>query len=206
MFVIVVTGGLGAGKSTACEYFRSRGATVVGLDEVAARVLAKGSPTLGMVAKHFGDDVLYADGSLDRAALAREAFSSVEATAALNDIVHPAVAREVGPALAEIRMMPHQPDVVVLEVPLLAEAPVFAELADEVVAIVAPEHLRVERAVARGMSDVDARRRIRVQATDAERAEMADVVIANDRDEDAFLERLAQYWEERVAKHGGASS
>lgn len=199
MHIIVLTGGLGAGKSTAAEYLRSRGALVLDLDVIASTLLEKGSPTLDAVAREFGEDeVLLADGSLDRSALARIAFSSLESTRRLNAIVHPAVAREVGPALREIRLMPDQPEVVVLEVPLLAEAPVFAEMADEVLAIVAPLELRVARAAGKRMSEADARRRIAVQATDAERAELADDVIVNDGGEEEFLAELARYWERTV--------
>ncbi len=203
MFILVITGGLGAGKSTAAEYFRSRGATIVDLDDVASRTLSKGSAVLDRVAQEFGaDEVLLADGSLDRAALARAAFASPESSARLNAIVHPAVAGEVGPALRELDMLPMRPEVVVLEVPLLAEAPVYRELADRVLAIVAPVSVRVARAEARGMSEADARRRVRCQATDAERAALADEVIVNDGDQDAFLAALAEFWERDVAPGG----
>lgn len=203
MFVLVITGGLGAGKSTAARIFRERGAVVLDLDEVAARQLGKGSPLVRRIASEFGEDVLYADGSLDRPALARAAFASPQDAERLNAIVHPAVAREIGPALQELRLMPDQPDVVVVEVPLLAEAPVYRELADEVLAIVGPESVRISRAVARGMSEADARRRVACQATDAERAELADTVIVNDGDEAAFLEVLERYWHETIAPRVG---
>jgi dephospho-CoA kinase len=154
------------------------------------------------VAEEFGPDVLLADGSLDRAALARAAFGSAEATARLNAIVHPAVAREIGPALAELRLMPNPPSAVVLEVPLLAEAPVFAQIADIVVAIVAPQELRVQRATQSGFAEADVRRRLAVQASDAERAALADVVIVNDGSLERFLGELERVWSELVAESG----
>ena len=199
MKVVVITGGIGAGKSTAAEFFRGRGAVVVDSDRVAAHVLEKGSPLLDRVVAEFGPEVLLADGSLDRPALAREAFGSLESTMRLNAIVHPAVAREIGPAIADLRLLPDPPDVVVIEVPLLAEAPVFAELADDVIAIVAPQEVRISRAVAAGRAEDDARRRLAVQASDAQRAELADVVIVNDNDKDRFLGELQRVWEERLA-------
>lgn len=194
MQILVLTGGIGAGKSTASDYFRSCGAVVLDFDAIASDVLRRDSHVLDRVAEAFGEEVLLADGSLDRAALARAAFASPETARRLNQIVHPAVAREVGPALADIRLMRNQPDVVVLEVPLLVEAPVFAELADHVLAVVAPEDVRIARVVARGMAESDARRRLRVQATDAERAEMADTVIVNGGSLEAFLASLADFW------------
>ena len=199
MYTIIVTGGLGSGKTTAAEYFAERGATVICADDLAHQVLSKGSMTLEEVAREFGDDILYADGSLDRPALARAAFDSKAATERLNEIVHPAVYLRTLAALRDLRLSPVPPDVVVLEVPLLVEAPQLVELADEVVAIVAPEHVRLERAKARGMSEPDAYRRLHHQATDAERAQLADVVIANSGDMAAFEEQLRQYWDTRIA-------
>jgi len=202
MRVVVITGGIGAGKSTASGFLRDKGAIIIDADLVAAQVLEKGSPVLARVAEEFGPDVLLADGSLDRAALARAAFASTEATARLNAIVHPAVAREIGPAVADLRLMPNPPSAVVLEVPLLAEAPVFAQIADLVVAIVAPQELRVVRAIQSGFAEADVRRRLAVQASDAERAVLADVVIVNDGSLERYLGELERVWSELVAEGG----
>jgi dephospho-CoA kinase len=193
MFVVVITGGLGAGKSTAADFFRRHGAVVLDLDDIAKHTMVKGSPVLQRVADEFGPDVLLADGSLDKAALAREAFGSPERAAALNAIVHPAVAREVGPALSDLRLMQQPPEMVVIEVPLLAEAPIYAELADAVLAVVAPESMRLSRAVARGMSERDAKQRIALQATDAERSALADRVVINDGEREALDRQLEDF-------------
>jgi dephospho-CoA kinase len=202
MLTIVLTGGLGAGKTTAADYFNERGATCITLDDIARRLLVPGSHELDSVIDAFGEGVLTEGGALDREALARAAFTSPAASARLNAIVHPAVAREVGPALRELDMLPMKPTVVVLEVPLLPEAPVFRELADQVLAIQAPVEVRVARSVARGMSEDDARSRIACQATDEERAELADDLIDNDGDLDSFLVSLERYWDERVIARG----
>ncbi|PKQ14892.1 MAG: dephospho-CoA kinase [Actinobacteria bacterium HGW-Actinobacteria-7] len=203
MRVLVLTGGLGAGKSTASEFLRERGATIVDLDDVARHALGPDSSLLPMLAEEFGPEVLSEDGSLDRAALARFAFESPASAARLNALTHPVVAREVGPALADLRLLATQPRMVVLEVPLLAEAPVFAELADEVLAISAPVEVRIRRAVAKGMDEDDVRRRIAAQATDAEREALADIVISNDDGIEAFLGKLDAFWEQRF-DGGGA--
>lgn len=203
MLVIVLTGGLGAGKSTAAEFFRVRGAVTLDLDRIAEHALAPGSAVLERVAAEFGaDDILLADGRLDRPALARKAFASPAATALLNSIVHPAVAAEVGPALTSLRLLAEPPSAVVLEVPLLVEAPVFAELADCVLAVVAPESVRLARAVERGMDEAEARRRIRAQATDAERAALADAVIVNDGPRARFEAQLESFWDAHCSVGG----
>lgn len=202
MHVIALTGGLGAGKSTASAFFRERGAVVVDLDEVAAHLLQPGSPLLERVAKVFGPQVICADGTLDRAALAEEAFSSHERVAQLNAIVHPAVAAEVGPAVAECRLMPDPPEVIVFEVPLIVEAPIFAELADEIVAISAPVDMRVHRSMKHGRAREDAQRRIALQATDEQRKAIADYVIVNDGTREDFEQKLDDYWNKHLMAGG----
>lgn len=202
MRIVVLTGGLGAGKSTAAEFFRERGAVVICLDTVARELMAPGSALLNKVGEEFGPAVVAADGSLDREALARVAFASPDLSARLNAIVHPAVAAEVGPAIDDLRLLPHPPEVVVLEVPLLAEAPVFAELADEVVAIEAPVELRVARAVSRGLTEEQARARVAAQAPDSARAELATATVVNAGTEPEFRKALEGLWSERIAAPG----
>lgn len=196
MYVIAVTGGLGSGKSVACEYFRSRGAVVISLDDIAHQVLVPGTPVYSAVVAQFGHGVVDSDSRIDRSALADAAFQDGEGTERLNAIVHPAVVREVSEGITNLRLMEHPPRVVVFEVPLLVEAPVFADVADTVLSLDAPEHLRIERVVAQGRSDSDARRRISRQATDAERAALADTVISNTGSLEEFLGKLEEYWDE----------
>jgi dephospho-CoA kinase len=145
-----------------------------------------------------------ADGRLDRAALARRAFATDEATRRLNAIVHPAVAREIGVSLDQLRLLPEPPLALALEVPLLAEAPVFAEIADVALAIVAPENVRIARAVSAGMTEDEARRRVSRQASDAQRAALADAVIINDGSKGDFIDALGAFWREYVAPVGPA--
>jgi dephospho-CoA kinase len=199
MRVVVVTGGIGAGKSTAGEFLRSKGAIAIDTDRVADALLEKGSPVLAHVAEEFGPDILAPDGSLDRSALADAAFRSLKSTRTLNAIVHPAIAREIGPSIANMRLLPDPPSVVVLEVPLIVEAPVFAEIADVVLAIAAPAEARVERAIAAGRAEDDVRRRLAVQASDMRREALADVVIENAGSIEEFLGELERFWEERLA-------
>jgi dephospho-CoA kinase len=199
MFVVTLTGGIGAGKTEAAEFFRHKGAVVVDLDDVASHLLGPGSPIIGQIADAFGDDVVSPDGVLDRAEVARRAFESPESARRLNDIVHPSVVREVGPALTDLQLLPHPPNVVVVVVPLLVEAPVFAEFADDVLAITASKETRATRATGRGLSAEDVEARMRCQATDEARAELADHVVVNEGTLDDFQEALGQYWDEVVS-------
>lgn len=176
------------------------GAFALDLDEVAKDLMSPGSELLGKVGEAFPGCVA-ADGSLDREALARQAFASPERCARLNAIVHPAVVREVGPAITDLRLLPQRPHVVVMQVPLLAEAPVLAELADLVVAVSAPEDVRITRAVRRGMTEADARARLACQSSDAEREALADVVLRNTGTLEELRAAVERMWKERVGPH-----
>lgn len=199
MYVIALTGGIGAGKTTAAEVFRARGAVVLSLDDIAKRHLTPGMVVYDQIVAEFGAEVLTDGGVVDRGRLATVAFSSPERARRLNAIVHPAILREIGPGLRDMGLLLNPPRVVVLDVPLLVEAPVFGELAERVLAISASEEVRVRRAVAAGMDEADVRARIRCQATDAQREEMADDVIGNEGSLAEFQEALERYWDEVIA-------
>ncbi len=198
MYVLAVTGGIGAGKSTAVDFLRARGAVVISFDETAKRHLEPGTPVYAQIVDEFGESVLGEEDRIDASALAREAFASSECARRLNAIVHPALLREMGPGLTEMGLLQNPPRVVVLDIPLLVEAPVFAELVSEVLAISAPVEERIGRAVSRGMPEADVRARVACQASDAEREAIADHVIVNDGTRDEFLSALDRFWQEVV--------
>ncbi len=202
VYVVALTGGLGAGKSSAASVMAQLGAVVLDLDQIAKRLLEPGSPVFEKIAFEFPDAVDDGDG-IDQSKLAEIAFATPAHTLKLNAIVHPAVAREVGPALSDLRLMPEPPQVVVLEVPLLVEAPVFGEMADLVVAVSAPEDVRIARAIAAGMPERDARTRVARQASDAEREALSDRVIANEGSVEQLRAEVERLWDEAVKPHAG---
>ncbi|HHW51093.1 MAG TPA: dephospho-CoA kinase [Pseudoclavibacter sp.] len=173
MTVIAVTGGIGAGKSTVCRRLGQLGAQVIDADQLARDVVAPGTPGLAEVVRAFGPDVLNADGSLNRPALAAVVFSDPDRRAVLNGIIHPRVQAEserlvaaAGPGAT-----------VVYDIPLLVETGGRSRF-DIVVVVTAPREMRIARLVSeRGMTRAEAERRIDAQATDAERAAVADVLI-----------------------------
>ncbi|MBW6469304.1 MAG: dephospho-CoA kinase [Coriobacteriia bacterium] len=199
MHVIALTGGIGAGKSTAAEVFRSRGAVVLSLDDVAKRLLEPGSAVFDDVVSAFGEGILDARGRVDTKALARDAFSCPDRSARLNEIVHPAVLRSVSEMLEGLERRPDPPRLVVIEIPLLVESPEFQRLVGGIVTISAPEEQRVARAVASGRDEDDVRARMACQATDARREAIADVVFVNDGSIEKFREALGRYADEVIA-------
>ena len=117
MLLVALTGGLGSGKSAAATTFKDLGAHVIEADILARESLAIGTRGLSIVEKHFGSQVIAADGSLNRAALAEIIFRDPGDRAILESIVHPEVQRAFMERVAGL------PDsaVVIYEIPLLAE-------------------------------------------------------------------------------------
>ncbi|MDO9557741.1 MAG: dephospho-CoA kinase [Coriobacteriia bacterium] len=198
MYVLAVTGGIGSGKSVAAQVLAERGAVVIDLDSIAKELLEPEMPVFRHIINVFGDGVLGADGRIDPAALADAAFASDEAARALNMIVHPAVYAVISGALDALAAQAEPPRLVVLDIPLLVEAPLFLELVDGVLAISASEDARISRCLARGMAEEDVHRRIERQAGDAERRGIADHVIENDGDLTVFKQDVAHFFEVEV--------
>jgi dephospho-CoA kinase len=145
---------------------------------------------LALLAEKFGDSIIDADGALDRAALATIAFSDPEALKDLNKIVHPAIAKEMDARLTAQRSTDN---VVVLDIPLLAENP-RAGLSGVVVVDI-PIELAVSRLVEfRSMTEDDARARIAKQATREERVAIADQVIDNSGDMELLSDQVETVW------------
>lgn len=194
MLQIGLTGGIGAGKTAVARRFAELGALVVDADALAREVVGPGSVGLDSVVAEFGSGVLAADGSLDRAALAKVVFGDDAARARLNAILHPLVGRRA----AELIVAAPPDAVVVQDVPLLVETGAAGRY-DLVVVVEAPVEVRAERlARDRGMAADEARARMAAQASDAERRAVADVVLVNDGDLDALRAQVDRVWRERV--------
>ncbi|MFF4208422.1 dephospho-CoA kinase [Streptomyces sp. NPDC001796] len=196
MLKVGLTGGIGAGKSEVSRLLVECGAVLIDADRIAREVVAPGTPGLAAVVAAFGEDVLTADGSLDRPRLGSIVFADPDKLAVLNSIVHPLV----GTRSRELETAAPDDAVVVHDVPLLAENG-LAPLYDVVIVVDASPATQLDRLVRlRGMTEEDARARMAAQAPREKRLEVADIVIDND----VPLERLKQcvrdVWEELVRR------
>jgi dephospho-CoA kinase len=191
-----LTGGAGAGKSTVARRLAELGAVVIDADALAREVLEPGTDGLREVVRAFGEQVLRADGSLDRAALAAVVFADADRLRQLEQITHPRIAARTSELVADAAA----DAVVVHDVPLLVEkgmAPAY----DLVVVVDAPVEQRVRRLVARGMSEPDARARISAQATVEQRRAVADVWVDNGGSTDDLIEQVDRIWHDRLSRH-----
>lgn len=169
-----LTGGIGSGKSTAARMFADLGAIVIDADAIAKEVLEPGQLGHESIVNKFGDEILDSSGNIDRSILAAKVFENSAELKELEDIVHPAVASKV----LEIRESLPAGATVVYDTPLLVEKKLQHQF-DQVLVVLAPEALRTQRLLARGLAQNDIIARMNNQATDQQRREIANYVIDN---------------------------
>ncbi len=157
---IGLTGPIGCGKSTVAGWLAVRGAAVVDADAVARAVTAPGEPAHDAVLARFGDAVRSADGTLDRAALARRVFPDAAALRDLEAIVHPAVRPRILAAI-EAADRAGAPAIVIEAIKLVEGG--LAALCDEVWLVWCDPATQRARLAGRGMAPADAERRIAAQ-------------------------------------------
>jgi dephospho-CoA kinase len=196
---IGLTGGIGSGKSEVTRRLARRGAVVIDADLLAREVIAPGSDGLAALVRQFGDHVLGADGSVDRAALAAEVFADDGRRRALEAIIHPRVRARAG----EIEALAASDAIVVHDIPLLVETGQSGAF-DVVVVVDVPEEMQVRRVVhARDMTPEQAWSRITAQAARTERLAAADLVVDNTGTLEDLDERVDRLWEALVERSGG---
>ncbi|BCX82667.1 dephospho-CoA kinase [Methylomarinovum caldicuralii] len=177
MLKIVLTGGIGSGKSTVARLFQRHGVPVIDTDEIARDLVRPGRPALGALVDAFGPRILTADGRLDRARLRELVFSDPAAKARLEAILHPRIFSEL-----ERRLQALKAPYVVIAIPLLVETGARGRV-DRVLVVDCPEALQIERVRHRdGWDEALIRRILASQAGRLERLAVADDVIVNDRD------------------------
>ena len=188
-----LTGGVGAGKSTVAKLLAEHGAVIIDADAIAREVVEPGTPGFAAVVDAFGDEVVGADGALDRPKLASIVFADDEQRSRLNAIVHPLVGQRT------TELMSAAPDgaIVVYDVPLLVESG-LAEGFDFVLVVEASVPTRLARLAARGMPEDDARNRIAAQASDEQRRAVANAVVRNDGSLDDLRVQVEDVWQ-RIA-------
>jgi dephospho-CoA kinase len=181
-----LTGGMGAGKSTALTALERLGAEVLSSDAVVHE-LYTGRELRDAIVARWGPEVA-PGGAVDRRAIAQRTFASDEDRVWLEGLVWPLVGARVADWLARVRARTPPPRAAVVEVPLLFEAD-MAGLYDATIAIVSEEPVRRARAAARGYVRAD--ERTARQLTQAEKARRATFVVRNDGSEEDLERALS---------------
>ena len=186
-----LTGGIGAGKSTALAALERLGAAVLSTDRVVHDLYESDEVRDAVVAR-WGEDVA-PHGAVDRSAVAARAFATPEERAWLEGFLWPRVGARVSAWRQEESRREPPPRALVVETPLLFEAG-MAGMYDATIAVVAPEELRAERAAARGHHAVD--ERTARQLPQEEKASRATFAVRNDGTEEELERRLAAVLDE----------
>ena len=176
-WILGLTGGIGSGKSAAAQCFIDLGIHLVDADHAARWVVEPGRPALAQIAAHFGNEVLQADGTLNRAALRELIFKDPQQRAWLEGLLHPLIREEIRQYLARA-----ESPYAILVSPLLLETSQH-QMVQRVLVIDVPEAVQIERTVVRDKTNEEQVRAIlNAQASREERLRRADDVIINDRD------------------------
>ncbi len=191
-YVVGLTGGIGAGKSTVLAMLEARGAIVIDADAIVHELQRAGEPVFDAMVEAFGSAIVGPDGELDRPKVASIVFNDAEKLKQLNGITHPAVGREV------LRLLggASEHDVVVIDIPLLTETTRAERGLREVIVVDVPPETQVQRAVGRGGDEADVRARIAAQASRDDRLKLADRVVDNSGTRDDLERHVDVLWDE----------
>lgn len=193
MRLIGLTGNIASGKSAVADMLAERGAAIVDADVLAREAVSRGSPALEAIKSKWGEEVVDDQGNLDRSSLRHIVFQNQSDLDALNEIVHPEVARlrerEIDAADKRGEKL------IVCVIPLLFERH-LADDFDAIVLVDAPRSLRLERIVRdRGIDEAEAMKMIASQMpADLKRAR-ADYVIENAGTLEELHAEVDKLWE-----------
>jgi dephospho-CoA kinase len=192
MLLVALTGGIGSGKSLAADYFAACGAEILDFDQLAREVIERGSVGFDEVVARFGDEVLQG-GSLDRTLLAEIIFGDAKARRDLEEITHPKIRARFDEIVAAL-----EPGAILIsQIPLLVES-AHAYPFDLIITVSAEVDTRRARLIKRGMKGYQVEQRMQAQATDQERAIIADMILSNEGSEDELLRQVENLYQERL--------
>ena len=190
MIKVALTGGIGSGKSAAGDFFEDLGAVVVDADQLARDVVERGTDGFDELVATFGDEIL-TNGILDRSKLGQIVFADPAARKTLEAIIHPRVAE----AFDEIIEDSPEDAVIIYQIPILVETK-GQDRFDYVITVEATLENRISRLKNRGLKSYEIEARMKAQATDEQRAEIADLIFKNDGDLDSLLRQVENVYED----------
>jgi len=188
--LVGLTGGIGSGKTLAASYFEELGAHVIDADRLARALVAPGMPALAEIVDAFGEEVLLADGALDRKKMAAIVFSDPAKKKQLEGILHPRViARELEVYRAILSQDPRA--VVVVDAAVLLESGNHRNM-DKVIVVDADPEAQIERAARRGgLSRADIEKRMAAQWSLEKKRQHADFVLDNRQGKEQLQSNVA---------------
>lgn len=182
-----MTGGIGSGKTTVANGFKTLGVPVIDADQLARELVASGQPALDEIIAVFGKDCISRDGQLNRAYIRQEIYSDAGLKCRLEAILHPKIRQRIRTLLADI----HEPYCIVV-IPLLLETQ-QTDLVDRILVVDTPEKEQLARVAARdSLSHNTIMAIMQTQADRSTRLQAADDIIVNNSDLESLTERILE--------------
>ena len=188
MLIIALTGGIGSGKTTVSEIFKSKNIPIIDTDIIARQIVEPDKPAYIEIIKIFDKEILNKDNSINRQALRKLIFSSTEKRLQLESILHPVIWQEVKSQLSSLTS-PY----CIIVVPLLFEnlTKITAVKFDRILVIDTEEEMQIKRSQKRDNSDIEVIKQIiKSQVSREIRTNAADDIILNTGNLDALNKKV----------------
>ncbi|WP_339172776.1 dephospho-CoA kinase [Paenibacillus sp. FSL H7-0943] len=192
--IIGLTGGIASGKSTVSALLVNKGARLVDADVIAREVMLPGHEVLAAAAKQFGKEILFPDGTLNRAKLGEIVFQDPVALQTLNNLTHPAIRQEIKDRMYSMEQ--EEPKrLIIVDIPLLFESG-LETLFHEIVVVYVPREMQIARLIERNrLSLEEAEARLNAQMDIEQKRNKADYIIDNSGDLAYTEQQVAVFWD-----------
>ena len=183
MKIIGITGSFGSGKTTVCNFLRTRvDTTVLDADKIVKELNIPGTDYMISIEEAFGKDVLLEDGNLNRSKLAGLIYSDENARKTLNNLTFKFVVDEINKRVAKIKKYDKSIRYIIIDAPLLFESGIDSDC-DVVISLIADEILKVKRICKRdNIDEATAKSRLNIQHDNNYYIEKSDYIIENTKD------------------------
>ncbi|MHA0857450.1 dephospho-CoA kinase [Paenibacillus sp. CMAA1364] len=190
---IGLTGGIATGKSTISSLLVQRGALLIDADAIARDVMLPGQPVLAAVTEFFGQDILQANGNLDRKKLGDIVFNDQEALQVLNRITHPEIRKQIHQRMEKLEEL--NPDkLIIVDIPLLFESE-LQSMFEQVLVVYVPRGIQRLRLMKRDeLTTEQAEIRLQSQMDIELKKLQADLVIDNSGSLHATEQQVDAIW------------
>ena len=194
--IVGLTGGIGSGKSAAAAQFAALGTPVIDVDVISHQLTAAGQPAVLAIAKELGNDMLNADGSLNRAAVRSKVFEDAAARQQLEGILHPAIYEEAQRQLQQVR---NTAPYCIIVVPLLFESERYQQLIDRSLLIDCEESVQIARTMQRSqLSEIEVKNIMAAQLPRESRRQLANDIISNNGSLDELQKNVIAFHQKYI--------
>ena len=190
MLKVGLTGGIGSGKSTAVDAFRTLGIPIIDADQISKDLVKKGQQTLNEIVRTFGKDILLTSGELDRKALKEIVFSQINSLAKLEAILHPRIKKEILQQIEAFEKLTDPPPYVIVDVPLLIEKN-YQSMFNHIIVVDCSNEQQIERVLNRDKLNIKTINKIiKQQADRSQRIKVASHILDNSKNIQYLIQQV----------------